>query len=56
MDWLLIFVRGPLGIFLPILLVLLDLWMGRGERAPRYVKAALLVPLALLLLILFRVL
>ena len=53
MEWVLIFAGGPLGILLPILLALLDLWMGRGECSPRYVKAALLAALAVLLLIMF---
>lgn len=44
---------GPMGIFGPILLVLLGLWMGRGKRSPWYVKAALLALLAVLLLIIF---
>lgn len=44
---------GPMGIFGPILLVLLGLWMGRGKRSPWYVKAALLALLAVLLLIMF---
>ena len=42
---------GPLGIFGPILLVLLCLWLGRGDRSPWYVKAVLFALLALLLLI-----
>lgn len=54
MEWILIFVRGPLGIFGPILLVLLCLWLGRGGRSPWFVKAVLLALLVLLLLILFR--
>ena len=44
---------GPLGIFGPILLILLCLWLGRGDRSPWYVKAVLLILLALLLLIMF---
>lgn len=44
---------GPMGIFGPILLVLLCLWLGRGERSPWYVKAFLLALLVLLLLIMF---
>lgn len=54
MEWILIFVRGPLGIFGPILLILLCLWLGRGGRSPWFVKAVLLALLVLLLLILFR--
>ena len=42
---------GPLGIFGPILLILLCLWLGRGDRSPWYVKAILLTLLVLLLLI-----
>lgn len=56
MEWFLIPAGGPLGIFGPILLVLLVLWLGRGDCSPRYVKAALLGLLAVLLLILFRIL
>ena len=51
MEWILIVSRGPLGILGPILLLLLCLWLGRGERSPWYVKAALLAPLAILLLV-----
>lgn len=47
--------RGPLGIFGPILLILAGLWMARGDRSPRRVKAVLLALLALLL-ILFQIL
>ena len=46
--------QGPMGIAGPILLILLVLWMARWERSPWYVKAALLLPLALLLLIMLR--
>lgn len=53
MEWLLIFAGGPWGIFGPILLVLAGLWMGRGDRSPWYGKAALLVLLVVLLLIMF---
>lgn len=42
---------GPLGIFGPILLVLVCLWLGRGERSPWFVKALLLALLVVLLLI-----
>lgn len=45
--------RGPLGIFGPILLIVLGLWFGRGDRSPWYVKAALLGLLAVLLLAMF---
>lgn len=55
MEWILIFTRGPLGIFGPMLLVLLCLWLGRGNRSPWYVKAALLAVLAVLVLILLRI-
>lgn len=48
---LIFFAGGPLGIFGPILLILVCLWLGRGERSPWYVKAVLLVLLILLLLI-----
>lgn len=51
MELILIFVSGPLGIFSPILLVLLCLWLGRGSRSPWPVKAVLLVLLAVLLLV-----
>lgn len=44
---------GPMGIFGPILLVLVCLWLGRGNRSPWFVKALLLVLLVLLLLIMF---
>lgn len=53
MEWFLIFAGGSLGIFGPILLILLGLWLGRGSRSPWYVKAALLVLLAVLLLVIF---
>lgn len=56
MESFLIFTGGSLGIFGPILLILLGLWLGRGNRSPWYVKAALLALLALLLLVLFRIL
>ena len=46
--------RGPLGIMGPILLLLLCLALGRGDRSPWYVKAILLA-LLLLLLIMFGV-
>lgn len=51
MELILIFMSGPLGIFSPILLVLLCLWLGRGSRSPWQVKAALLALLAVLLLV-----
>ena len=44
-----------MGIFGPVLLILLGLWLGRGERSPWYVKAALLGLLLVLFLIMFRV-
>lgn len=47
---------GPLGIFGPILLLLMGLWLGRGDRSPRYVKAVLWVLLLVLFLILFQIL
>ena len=53
MEWTLIFLGGPLGIFGPIGLILLCLWLGRGSRSPWFVKVVLLALLALLLLILF---
>lgn len=53
MELILIFMSGPLGIFSPILLILLGLWLGRGNRSPWHVKAALLVLLAVLLLVMF---
>ena len=46
---------GPLGIMGPILLILLCLFLGRGDRSPWYVKAILLALLLLLLLIMFGV-
>ena len=45
------FCRGPLGIFGPILLILLCLWLGRGDRSPWFVKAVLIALLVLLVLI-----
>lgn len=48
---LIFFAGGPLGIFGPILLVLLCLWLGRGDRSPWFVKVILFTLLALLLLI-----
>ena len=44
-----------MGILGPILLVLLGLWMGRGERSPWYVKVILVVLLVLLGLIMLGV-
>ena len=46
---------SDLGIFGPVLLILLGLWLGRGERSPWYVKAVLLGLLLVLFLIMFRV-
>lgn len=40
-----------MGILGPILLILLGLWAGRGNRSPWYVKAVLAAALALLILI-----
>ena len=54
MEWFLIIAGGPMGILGPILLVLLGLWMGRGERSPWYIKVILLGLLLVLFLILFR--
>lgn len=51
MELILFFIRGPLGIFSPILLILLCLWLGRDSRSPRLVKAVLLALLAVLLLV-----
>ena len=45
---------GPLGIAGPILIIVLCLWLGRGDHSPRYIKALLWAALAILLLILFR--
>ena len=45
--------RGPLGIMGPILLILLCLCLGRGDRSPWYLKAALLGLLTVLFLIMF---
>lgn len=56
MEWFLIFAGGPLGIFGPILLIAAGLWLARGGRSPWYVKAVLLVLLAVLLLIMFGIL
>ena len=46
---------SDVGIFGPVLLILLGLWLGRGERSPWYVKAVLLGLLLVLFLIMFRV-
>ena len=51
MEWFLIIAGGPMGILGPIVLVLLGLWMGRGERSPWYIKVILVVLLTLLVLI-----
>lgn len=48
-----ILLGGPLGILGPMLIVLLCLWLGRGERSPWYIKAILIALLVVLLLILF---
>ncbi len=45
--------QGPLGILGPVLLILLGLWMGRGDRSPWYVKGLLLALLGALVLVLF---
>lgn len=50
-EWFLILVRGPLGIWGPILMLLLCLWAGRGERSPWYVKVILVVLVIVLLLV-----
>lgn len=44
---------GPLGILGPMLLILLCLWLGRGDRSPGWFKALLAGLLVLLLLLLF---
>lgn len=44
-----------LGIFSPILLILLGLWLARGDRSTWYVKAALIGLLLLLFLIMFGI-
>lgn len=44
---------GPMGVLGPILLILVGLWLGRGDRSPWYVKAVLLGLLAVLFLIMF---
>ena len=44
--------RGPLGILSPMLLMLLCLWLGRGDRSPWFVKVILLILIVLLLFIL----
>lgn len=41
-----------MGIFGPILLMLLGLWMGRDGRSPWYIKVILAALLVLLVLIL----
>lgn len=46
-------IMGPMGILGPIILILVGLWLVRGDRSPWYVKAALLAALAVLLLIMF---
>lgn len=46
-----IFAGGPLGIFGPILLIVVGLWAARGDRSPWYVKAVLLGLLLALFLI-----
>ena len=46
-----ILLGGPMGILGPMLIVLLCLWLGRGERSPWYVKAVFIALLAVLLLI-----
>ena len=53
MEWFLIVAGGPLGIFGPILLIVLCLWLGRRDRSPWVVKAVLLALLVLLVLIMF---
>lgn len=44
---------GPLGIMGPIVVVLVCLWLGRGNRSHWFVKAVLLALLGLLLLVMF---
>lgn len=53
MEWFLIFAGGPLGLLGPILMILMGLWLGRGDCSPWYVKAVLLGLLAVLFLIMF---
>ena len=50
-EWFLLLVSGPLGILGPILVLLLLLWLARGERSPWYVKAVLLAALAVLIFV-----
>ena len=50
-EWFLILVRGPLGIWGPIMMLLLCLWVGRGERSPWYVKVILVVLMIILVLV-----
>lgn len=50
-EWFLLLVSGPLGIAGPILVLLLLLWLARGERSPWYVKAVLLAALAVLIFV-----
>ena len=48
-----IILGGPMGILGPILLVLLCLWLGRGDRSPWYIKAVLVTVLVVLAVIVF---
>lgn len=50
-EWFLLLVSGPLGIVGPILVVLLCLWLARGERSPWYIKTALAAVLVILVLV-----
>lgn len=50
-ELFLLLVRGPLGIVGPILVILLCLWLARGDRSPWYIKAALAAVLVILVLV-----
>ena len=50
-EWFLLLVSGPLGIAGPILVLLLLLWLARGERSPWYIKAVLAAMLLILVLV-----
>ena len=48
-----ILLGGPMGILGPMLIVLMCLWLSRGERSPRYIKVILIAVLVVLALVVF---
>lgn len=42
---------GSMGILGPMLIVLVCLWLGRGDRSPWYIKAGLVIVFVVLVII-----